>query len=49
MGVSLCELWKDPEARSRHLLQKFLCLAARFPTVLECVVGGLLPWDTDDP
>ena len=43
MDGSLCELWKDPESRSRHLLQEFLRWARRFPPVLECVVRGMLP------
>ena len=43
MDGSLCEMWKDPEAGIRHLLQKFLCWARGFPPVLECVVRGLLP------
>ena len=49
MGGSLCEMWKDPEGRSRDLLQEFLRWAGGFPPVLECVVRGVLRGGSERP
>lgn len=36
------DLWKDPEGRSRDLLQQLLASARKFPPVRECLVRGVL-------
>lgn len=46
---ALCGLWEDPEGRSRHLLQEFLCFAGEFPPVQECLVRRMLSGEPSRP
>ena len=42
LARGVCSMWKDPEGRSRFILQQLLATTRKFPPVRECLVRRVL-------